>query len=113
MSVEDSDTYTSPPGEHTVRGGREWWRWGGKCFNQGAEGHLLWSPWSWHGEEWLKTTTTSDRKESKVKQKQFRIRGTQRGKTGAETRRSEEEKEPGGCGRHWAVKSIFKNDNLQ
>lgn len=26
---------------------------GMRC-NQGAEGHLLWSPWSWHGEEWLK-----------------------------------------------------------
>lgn len=45
---------TSPPGEHTARGGRTWWRWG-KWLNQGAEGHLLWSPWSGHGEEWLKT----------------------------------------------------------
>lgn len=69
VSVEDSDTYTSPTRRAHCEGRKRTMTMWRICLNQAADGHLLWSPWSWHGEEWLHTTTASERKRNQKSSK--------------------------------------------
>lgn len=90
LSVEDGATHTPLHRESTLSGEGRWWR-GMRC-NQGAEGHLLWSPWSWHGEEWLKQQPQQTERNHKSG------RRNQRGRNPSKCKKRAEGKEQGSAG---------------
>lgn len=90
LSVEDGATHTPLHRESTLSGEGRWWR--GMRWNQGAEGHLLWSPWSWHGEEWLKQQPQQTERNHKSG------RRNQRGRNPSKCKKPAEGKEQGSAG---------------